>query len=203
LGCSLIDKPGELARSQPSCVATSDDYERLLGDVLDVLALARTAAARSVNKVMTATYWQIGRRIVEGTQSGAERATYAEEVVDRLAVDLTQRFGRGFSARNLRQFRQFYLTWPASEIWQTPSAKSSGPDSPLPWSAYVRLLSVKNEPARAFYEAGALRGEWTVRQLNRQIDSMLYERAALSTDKTAMLAQGEVPVEGGPVAQLI
>ena len=103
--------------------------------------------------------------------------------------------------KNLPQIPQFYLMWPAQEIRQTASGESgtdplpvttgadrAGPGVfPLPWSAYVRLMSVKNEYARRFYETEALRSGWTVRQLDRQINAMFYERTALSKDKAVML----------------
>ena len=202
-----------------AAVVVPSGYGQLLDDVIGILAQARAAAARSVNQVMTATYWQIGQCIVEVEQAGAERATYGDALIVRLSTDLTEQFGRGFSARNLRQFRQFYLAWPAEEIWQTVSAKSpattsavpetglAAPDTPalakafpLPWSAYVRLLSVKSAAARRFYETEALRGGWTVRQLSRQIGSMFYERTALSRDKAAMLTKGAAPADGDSVA---
>lgn len=90
--------------------------------IVDLLEAARRAAARSVNALMTASYWEIGRRIVEFEQGGKGRAGYGEALIERLADDLTQRFGRGFSQRNLEQMRQFYLGWP---IPQTLSAESS------------------------------------------------------------------------------
>ncbi len=175
---------------------------------------------------MTATYWEMGRRIVEYEQGGQERADYGEELLKKLSCDLMKRFGRGFSERNLTKWRAFYLGWPISptvsaksltsrsmlEISPTVSAESdnqnlstlsrkSQPPAishlrsiaarfPLPWSHYVRLLSVTNPLAREFYETEALRGGWTVRQLDRQIGSQFYERTALSRKKTAMLGRG-------------
>lgn len=191
--------------------------------IVELLEAARHAAARSINALMTASYWEIGRRIVEFEQGGAERAEYGEGLLKRLSADLTTQFGRGFSERNLEQMRLFYLGW---QISQTPSAKSQGaparaqipltvsgestgltisgavsrkfPDLaalarrfPLPWSAYVRLLSVKTPAARSFYETEALRGGWSVRQLDRQVNSQFYERIALSKNKVAMLAKAE------------
>jgi predicted nuclease of restriction endonuclease-like (RecB) superfamily len=193
-------------------------YDAILTDLSAVIREARTSAARTVNAVMTAAYWLIGRRIVEYDQAGEERAAYGEELLVRLAVDLVRRFGRGFSRQNLQQMRQFYLTYPSRKIRQTASGESvstrggesswtpSGelPNLPadlalrsiaerflLPWSAYVRLLTVKNESARRFYETEALRGGWSVRQLKRQIDSQFYERTALSKNKAAMLEEGQ------------
>lgn len=203
----------------------SVEYHDVLDDIVGLLEQARSAAARSVNTVMTATYWQIGRRIVEDELSGMPRAAYGEGLLDRLAADLTSRFGRGFSRPNLTQMRQFYLGWPPEEgpnqIRQTASDESSGrspgvggdvgPVSaawagipaggfPLPWSAYVRLLSVKSPEARRFYEAEALRNGWTVRQLGRQINAMFYERTALSQNKAAMLTRGAEQVPEDQVA---
>lgn len=181
------------------------DYHSILGDISVVIDAARSSAARSVNYIMTAAYWLIGQRIVEFEQSGHARAGYGEELIERLAADLSSRYGRGFSIRNVWQMRAFYLAWPNL---QTPSAQSkdrqilktlSAESSlsrlatcfPLPWSAYVRLLSLKNERARKFYETEALRGGWSVRQLDRQINSQFYERTALSKDKAAMLTKGQ------------
>jgi Uncharacterized conserved protein len=154
---------------------------------------------------MTAAYWVIGRCIVESEQKGKRRAGYGEELIERLAHDLSARYGKGFSLRNVWQMKAFYLAWPIvqtpsaefkdREILQTLSAESSLPRIAsfftLPWSAYVRLLSVKNENARRFYETEALRGGWSVRQLDRQINSQFYERTALSRNKSAMLNKGQ------------
>ena len=169
---------------------------------MELLDAARHAAARSVNALMTASYWEIGRRIVEAELQGKRRAGYGEQLMERLSADLTAQFGRGFSRPNLQQMRSFFLTWP---IRQTVSSESSSvPARPwrldelaqvftLPWSAYVRLLSVKDGHARQFYEDEALRGGWSVRQLDRQINSQFYERTALSKDKAAMLVKGATP----------
>ena len=130
-------------------------------------------------------------------------------MIERLSIDLSKQFGRGFGARNLAQMRSFYLAWPTGKILQTPSAKSPKLLSfstmnreamnvqelagrfPLPWSAYIRLLAVKRPEARSFYEAEALRSGWSVRQLDRQINSQFYERIALSRNKAAMHQRAE------------
>ena len=143
---------------------------------------------------MTAAYWFIGRRIVEFEQAGSARADYGARLLERLSADLTDRYGRGFSVDNLENMRLFYLACPPEKISETPSAEFGferlATAFPLPWSAYVRLLSVKNENARKFYETEALRGGWSVRQLDRQINSQFYERTALSKNKAAMLKKG-------------
>ena len=182
----------------------AESYDPLLKGIAGLLSDARRKTARSVNAILTATYWEIGCRIVEFQQEGRERAAYGEALLSRLSADLSARFGRGFSPRNLRQMRLFYLAHPPEKIRQTLSAKSgqhTDLDSsfaldelvdafPLPWSAYVRLLAVSNEHARSFYETEALRGGWSVRQLDRQISSQFYERTALSRDRASMLTQG-------------
>lgn len=122
-------------------------YGKIRNDIVELLQASRAASARSVNALMTATYWEIGHRIVEFEQQGQERAEYGEALIKQLAEDLTRQFGRGFGAVNLSQMRRFYLEWPAQKIFQTPSEKSPAlPEIaskfPLPWSAYVRLLSV-------------------------------------------------------------
>ena len=176
-------------------------YEAVFGDVSKIIDAARESAVRSVNAATTAAYWLIGRRIVEFEQSGEERAEYGAALIERLAEDLTGRFDRGFSRQNVQNMRLFYLSYPIEKIRQTPSGISEaasielGFDDlltafPLPWSAYVRLLSVRNESAREFYETEALRGGWSVRQLDRQIGSQFYERTALSKNRASMLTGG-------------
>lgn len=174
-------------------------YDRIQHEVIALVESSRNTAVRQINALMTATYWEIGRRIVETEQQGADRASYGEALIQRLAVDLTTRLGRGFSATNLKQMRSFHLAWPSAGKGQTLSDLFVGAESssagtvakafPLPWSAYVALLSVRTPEARSFYESEALRGGWSVRQLKRQIDSQFYERTALSRDKAAMLAR--------------
>ncbi|MBK6999812.1 MAG: hypothetical protein IPH35_07550 [Rhodoferax sp.] len=107
-----------------SAVPDQTDYAAVHGDIVALLESARRAAARSVNALMTASYWEIGRRIVEFEQGGQERASYGEAMIKRLGGDLSRQFGRGFGWRNLAQMRTFYLAWPANQIVQTLSAKS-------------------------------------------------------------------------------
>lgn len=175
-------------------VVHTREYGSLVGDITKLLEHSRRASARSVNAIMTATYWEIGRRIVEFEQKGEKRAEYGKAIIERLSSDLSSKFGRGFSRQNLQQMRQFYLFFPSERICQTPSGESTLAQMascfPLPWSAYVRLLAVKNEHARQFYETEALQGGWSVRQLDRQINSQFYERTALSKNKASMLAKG-------------
>lgn len=205
------EKRGGKAR-RPVVSTAPADYGRLVSDISGLLEEARRRAVRAVNSVLTATYWEIGRRIVEFEQGGQARAAYGEELLIRLSADLTAKHGRGFSDRNLRQMRTFYLGW---EIWQTPSAKSGQALLPVPapipqgivpvdvfplsWSHYVHLMSVENPRARAFYESEAIRGGWSVRQLDRQISTQFYQRTVRSKNRSAMLALGQ---EAAPLLDL-
>lgn len=199
-----------MPKKKAEIVKPQDEYDSILSSVVELLEQSRRLAARSINAVMTATYWEIGRRIIEVEQKGEKRAEYGKELLKRLSIDLTERFGRGFGDDNLQRMRIFYQLWSSEQIYATTSAQSDVAISatlsrkfkiyetakrfPLPWSHYVLLLSVKNENAREFYETEALRGGWTVRQLKRQINSQFYERTALSKNKTAMLRKGEKAV---------
>ncbi|SCU75699.1 conserved hypothetical protein [Cupriavidus necator] len=182
-GTVWSSRPRESSAGMNQPIPESPDYAIIHGDIVTLLEVARRAAARSVNALMTASYWEIGRRIVEFEQAGQDRAGYGDVLIERLSSDLSSRFGRGFSRQNLQQMRQFYQAWPSDRIRRTAPAKSpahrirqtlSGECAPktsleltvlaqafsLPWSAYVRLLSVKNPQARTFYESEALRCGW-------------------------------------------
>lgn len=194
----------------------SGDYSGLLSSVIELLEIARRTSARTVNAVLTATYWDIGRRIVEFEQRGSSRAAYGEQLLQHLASDLTRQFGRGFSHDNLQRMRLFYTSWPPDRIYATLSRKSGSTSEvsknatssrdfddvhqtksgdfdsgsipnalsaefdisqtlsgkftlndlaqvfPLSWSHYVRLLSVENPEARAFYQRRSIQGGWFV-----------------------------------------
>lgn len=199
-------------RSKP---APKGGRDAAVTEIVELVEAARRRAARSVNAVMTAAYWSIGRRMVLEEQQGARRAGYGDELIEHLARRLTKQFGRGFGTTNLKQMRTFYLAYstirqtasdelgagPAGQIRQTVSDEFDALGSiaaglPLPWSHYVKLIGLKNELARRFYEAEALRGGWTVRQLDRQINTQFYERTMLSRNKRAMLVKGQAPKGG-------
>jgi hypothetical protein len=130
-------------------------YTGLVGGIGELLAAARHASARAVNSFMTATYWEIGRRVVEFEQGGKERAEYGEDLLNRLAVDLTKRFGRGFSRFNLARFRSFYTAFPPERIRATLSLKSvaatdrsSSLESPAQLTTPVLLSTLDNLPSK-------------------------------------------------------
>ncbi len=210
-----------LKAKKKNITITKKDYTVLITDISELLESARKYSVRSINAILTSSYWLIGRRIIEFEQYGSHRAEYGDKLLKNLSADLSKKYGRGFSERNLEQMRLFYLSYPISQtlsaksenllqgyvqIPQTPSTISEMPsrnlnlnllvDSfPLFWSHYVMLVGrVKDEQARKFYEAEALRSGWSVRQLDRQISSQFYERTLLSKNKSAMLKKGEKPL---------
>ncbi len=102
-----------------------ENYDNIRAGIVELLKAARSAAARNVNSIMTATYWEIGQRIVILEQGGEHRAEYGEQLIEQLAGDLTRQFGRGFGRANLWQMRAFYRAWPESQILQTLSGESA------------------------------------------------------------------------------
>lgn len=168
-------------------------YHTALSEIVDLLQQARIATARTINNIITTTYFEIGRRIVEFEQNGKKRAEYGKQLLEKLSSDLTKQFGRGFSVDNLENMRLFYLYY--GNISETPSRKlaqrNTIPDFKLSWSHYVLLLRYADEEIkRQFYETESLRGGWSIRQLKRQMNSMFYERTMLSKNKAAMLTKG-------------
>lgn len=168
------------------------DYKYLVSNIADILSESRKLTYKTVNSILTMTYWKIGKQIVEFEQGGKERAEYGEELIKRLSVDLTNKFGKGFSYRNLQQIKRFYILFPIvqtlsaqlqNQISQTVSAKSF----PLSWSHYVRLMSIENSDERHFYEIECEKNNWSVRELSRQFDTSLYERLSLSRDKQGII----------------
>jgi predicted nuclease of restriction endonuclease-like (RecB) superfamily len=143
--------------------------------VVILLSQARKSIVQTVNKTMVYTYFEIGRMIVEEEQNGNERAEYGKQILKELSKRLNTEFGKGFSQRNLEQMRQFYLTYSKT---QTPSAEFN-----LSWSHYLKLMRIDNEDERRYYQIEASENNWSLRELQRQFDSALYERLVLSRDK--------------------
>lgn len=129
-----------------------------------------------VNVEMLKLYWNIGKIIME-IQQGDERASYGDKVLESLSIKLQKEFGKGFSSRNLRTMRKFYITFP---IWKTVSAK-------LSWSHYLEIIKIEEEHKRDFYKKEIVESNWSVRELQRQIGSLLYERLAISSDKNQVI----------------
>ena len=147
-------------------VSVTADY---IADVKQILEKARTATVRHVNHIMVEAYWLIGERIVKQEQHGKERATYGEAVLKELSKSLTSEFGNGFSYANLRNMRQFYLTYPDFQKCYTVCSK-------LSWSHNRLIMRVSDKEARDFYLRESIENQWSVRQLERNINSMYYQR---------------------------
>lgn len=141
----------------------------VVSDIKNIIDKGRAAAYAAVNTTMIATYWNIGRRIVEEEQHGKERAEYGKNLINTIANELTREYGSGFSARYLRAFRQFYLIVPNFEIW-----KSRFPN--LLWTHVFRTLRVGDETAIRWYLETASREMWSVRTLDRNINTQYFER---------------------------
>lgn len=172
---------------------------RFYGQIVDLLQAARNSVVRAVNQTMVLSYFEIGRMIVEEEQNGKDRAAYGKQLLKELSYKLTKDFGRGFSVDNLENMRRFYLTYSKSEtVFRISSEKISGTASrksdlakpktasaifQLSWSHYLILVRIENEDERRFYEIEAHKNNWGVRELQRQFDSALYGRLALSRDK--------------------
>jgi predicted nuclease of restriction endonuclease-like (RecB) superfamily len=183
----------------------NDLYDR----IREILESARTEIARTVNTAQVLSNWLIGRAIVEDEQQGQQRADYGENLLKKLAQQLKQEFGTGYSYSNLKFMRQFYQSFPqflsAEEIGYALSSQSlsstelKGLSNPSPawqpgrihpnlsWTHYRRLMRISNEGARAFYEIEILKNNWSARELERQIDSLLFERLAKSLDKEGLM----------------
>ncbi|HYO50468.1 MAG TPA: PDDEXK nuclease domain-containing protein [Chloroflexia bacterium] len=145
-------------------------YDGLLNDLRVIIELGRGRAAAAVNSEIVATYWCIGERIVQEEQDGAGRASYGEQLMSRLGKTLSLEYGRGFAESSLRNMRQFYLTYPNRAALR----------SELAWTHYRTLMRLSDPGQRDFYGRLSITGRWSSRELERQIASMLYERAGLS-----------------------
>ncbi len=152
-------------------------YKKLLADIGVTIENARQNAVRAINTELVKANWEIGRHIVQFEQQGTERAEYGSTLLARLSKDLQQKYGKGFGRRNILDMRRFYLAY---KKWQTVSAK-------LSWSHYIALIGVSNDFARKFYEKQTFNENLSVRELERQIDSSLFERLALSKDKKGIM----------------
>ena len=153
------------------------EYSSLINSIGAILEQGRKQAYYAVNQILVRTYWEIGERIIGYEQKGKERAEYGSRLLDNLSIDLKQRYGKGFSRRNILDMRRFYLNY---QNWQTVSAE-------LSWSHYIELLEIRDGLERSFYEKQSMNEKWSVRELARQINSALYHRIALRMDKNEVL----------------
>lgn len=156
-------------------------YTNLINEIGVLLQKGREQVAQSVNTILVQTYWLVGRHIVEFEQGGKEKAEYGSFLFEQLSKDLTQLYGKGFSRANLLYMRKLYLTFPKSETLSNV----------LSWSHYFEILRSDNELEISFYAKQSEKENWSVRELKRQMKSMLFHRLALSKDKKGVLELSE------------
>ncbi|UUW08432.1 PDDEXK nuclease domain-containing protein [Flavobacterium plurextorum] len=150
----------------------------IIPDIKAIIETSKERAIRAVDNERTTMYWSIGKRIFEEEQQGKERADYATYLIQYLAEELQPQYGTGFSYRQLNWYRKFYRTFPIVSALRTQ----------LSWTQYKLLLSIDNEEKREFYIAESVKNNWTSRQLERQINSSLFERLLISSDQESVLA---------------
>lgn len=168
--------------------------QKFLQDISELLINARKQAKTAVNLSMVYAYYEIGHRIYEEEQQGKERAAYGKYLLKELSDHLSKKFGKGFSITNLKQMRQFYLTYRDDQISQKVSDQfknlpvvSSGRKFFLSWSHYLKLMRISDIDERHFYEIEAAKNGWSLSEMKRQFDSSLYERLALSRNKDKVI----------------
>lgn len=151
--------------------------EQFISDIRTIILSARESAIRSVNTVRVQMYWKLGERIFIEEQKGQDRAEYGAYLLQNVALEIEKEFGSGFSVRQLERARQFYRTYPIATALRTQ----------LNWYQYRLLIQIDDKDKREYYELEATNNNWTGRELERQINSGLYERLLLSNDKKAVL----------------
>lgn len=166
----------------------------LFSRVAALIEQSRQRVASAVNTAMVYTYYEIGRYIVEYEQEGASRAKYGKKILEELANSLLSKYGKGWSVETLKKCRQFYNAYSIGSTPQTESSESNSVCAVdrihkfvLSWNHYQILMRIENPQARSFYEIECARQQWSVRQLQRQYGSSLYERLALSRDKDEVI----------------
>lgn len=152
--------------------------DTFFSEIRRIIEDAHNNAVRSVDYCRVQMYWNIGRRIFEEEQQGKDRAEYGTYLIKNLADDLEPEYGSGFTIRQLERARQFYRLYPIASAVRTQ----------LNWSQYKQLISISDPDKREYYELEAVNNCWTGREMERQINSMLYERLLLSNDKESVLA---------------
>lgn len=178
-------------RDKPVAAPSKDPFGKLLGDIRSILSQARQQAYVAVNSAMVESYWQIGRRIVEEEQHGQQRAEYGAQLIRELSRGLSEEFGSGFSVANLKNFRQFYLTYPED-------GKGYALRSQLSWTHHRLIMRVDNPAARDYYMKEAAGQNWSSRVLERNINSFYYERLLTAPDKRAALTEQAAFVQNQP-----
>lgn len=155
-----------------------DRFKQLFDRVSSIIEEAKHKIAYSIDNTMVQSYWRIGKEIIEEEQSGQLRAEYGKSVIDNLARSLTKKYGKGFSTRNLWMIRQFYSTYPNLNALRAE----------LSWTHYRLIMLIDDPMKRSFYEIECANNNWSTRELDRQMNSLLFERLALSKDREGVLS---------------
>lgn len=166
-------------------ISSNEMLNTLISNIEQTVTTAKEKLATSVNATITETYWQIGKYIVETEQDGKIKAAYGKKLLTTLSHELTLRLGKGYSRPNLNNMRKFYLKYPNC---QTVSDK-------LSWSHICELIKLDDDLERSFYERQTVNENWSVRELQRQIDSALFLRLAVSRDKEGILSLAQRGIE--------
>ncbi|MGI6394242.1 MAG: PDDEXK nuclease domain-containing protein [bacterium] len=160
----------------------------LFENINKIISEAKSQIIKTVNTTMVSAYFEIGRMIVEYEQGGKERAEYGKETLKELSFKLSKEFGKGFSLSNIKNMKQFFITYRERKSQSLISQSSNSLDLfDLSWTHYLMLIRIEDELKRKFYEIETKKESWSVRELKRQIDSALFERIALSKDKDKIL----------------
>lgn len=172
---------------------TNIPLKNLSKKISDLLNEARKRVLQTVNHTMVLTYFEIGRMIVEEEQNGKERADYGKQLLSELSNSLNKEFGKGFSITNLQQMRQFYLVYSKQQTLSVKSEKGQTEfnEFKLSWSHYLKLMRIDDELERKFYEIETFKNNWSLRELDRQYNSALFTRLALSKNKSEILKLAE------------
>ncbi len=170
-------------------IATISTWDGLVERIGHIITLARGQVRQAVNVAMVQSYWQIGQLIIEHEQQGESRAAYGSQQLQALSKQLTARLGKGFDVGNLRNMRQFYLTFPIRDAVR----------SELSWTHYRALMRIENPSARDWYQQEAINQSWSARALERQISTLYYERLLSSQDKA--LVEQEAKANTQPLAE--
>ena len=159
---------------------TNENINPIFEEIRDLINNSRNRVYSTVNTEMLSLYWNIGKIIME-IQQGNERASYGDSVLNKLSQKLTAEFGKGFSKRNLERMRKFYIYFPIATTVSTQ----------LSWSHYLEIIKIEEEAKRNFYIKETINSRWSVRELQRQIGSLLYERLLISSNKNKVLELSE------------
>lgn len=157
------------------------NIKNLIDNVNNIIERSKTNIYKAINSEMVKAYFEIGKEIVEEEQKGKDRAEYGKSIIKNLSIQLTKNHGKGYSNRNLETMRQFYLTY----------QKSHSLRAELSWTHYKLLIRIEEDLKRSFYEVECINNNWSTRELSRQINSLLFERLALSRDKDAVMTMAQ------------